>query len=429
MKKMWKQEANSEKVLFNHDAVFKYDELILTEGELKTAALWQMGFQNTVSLTGGIDTFHPEWVDLLDRAKKIYLVMDSDSAGQRGAEKIAMRLGPERCFNICLKEAKDPDEYFFTHNHTADDFRLLMKKARKIDVRNIVSASMALSMLREEVEIQDVDAFEGLQTPWEPVNKLLKGMRAGDLIVLSAAPKMGKTTLALNIADYQAKDLNNPVLLFCLEMSSKRIARKLVQLSMNVEDDEINCDPSLITFAQDKYRSKPLYLVDLVKRDLEIKDIFEDLKACYRRYGLKLIIFDNLHFLVRTSFHLREAVGEVSQGFKLLAEELQIPIILIVHPRKLKNNKQMTSDDFKESGAIHADADQIIILHRKRLDNLDSDGDSDLEDLSDQQAEAILSPEVQVIIDASRFTQGGKTALYFEGGKSKFHLLSDRGDK
>lgn len=418
--KAWRQEKGSKKVLFNQDVIAKANEVILTEGELKSAALWQHGFTNTISLTGGIENFQPDWVDQLAGLKKIYLVMDADDAGQSGARKLAQRLGMDRCYNIVLPDAKDPDEWFFEVGHTADEFKELMRKAKQFDVENIITANAALADLQRAMEIGDVDGYQGLQTPWPSVNKRLGGMKGGDLILLGARPKIGKTSWALNIALHQAF-LDNPVLFMCLEMSSRRIAEKIACYVTDTPDSKM-LDAEEVAETRFKLRNKPLHMSYKIQRGIEPDDIFDSIRAAYHRYGLKLVVFDNIHFLVRSGDNLRERIGEVSQGFKFLAEELEIPIMLIVHPRKIQGRRQMTSDDFKETGSLHADADKVIILHREPAQGVHMMKDVDplLTEDGDEEGGDLLDPMTWVIVEASRDVQGGRTRLWFEGGKSKF---------
>lgn len=419
--KKWRQEEGSKKVLFNADCIANHEEVILVEGELKAVALMQVGFDNVISLTGGVQNFKPEWVDQLDGLKKIYMCLDSDDAGQKGAEELSMRLGPERCYNIVLEDAKDPDEWLFDRRHTADEFRQLMRKAKQFGIRNVVSLSDSLGELYYDIVTGDADKVQGLMTPWEAVNKITKGFRPGELIILSAPPKIGKTTWALDVTLHQAK-LRNPVGFFCLEMSAKRLAQKVIQNMTATGEEDIDAD--IVSTTRYEMRKLPIYLMKNLQRGIAPEDIYEAIKNAYRRFGLKLIVFDNLHFLVRGTDKLREQIGEVSQQFKLLAEELRVPIILIVHPRKLNKNRAMTADDFKESASIHADADQIIMLHRKRKVTEEMRDFNEMDD-DDEKQNSILSPETEVIIDASRFTEGGKVTLWYKGEISKFVTMEE----
>ena len=421
--KKWEQEKGSKKILFNDDVIAANSEIVITEGELKSIALDQVGIANTVSLTGGVSTIKPEWIDQLDRMTKIYICLDSDEAGQKGAHELANRLGLDRCYNILLEDAKDPDEWLFERRHTVDEFRNLMRKAKQFEIKDVISVSGALGQLYHDLAIGDTAASTGIVTQWEPVNRLIKGFKPGELIILSAPPKVGKTTLALNIAHHLSKDQNVPVGFFCMEMSASRLSQKIVQLDLSRPDDLI--DASDVAEARYRLRNLPLYFLKTVRRGVTSEDIFEAIKLSYRRYGLKLVVFDNLHFLVRGTDNLREKIGEVSQQFKLLAEELRIPIILIVHPRKLNKNRAMTADDFKESSSIHADADQVIMMHRDRR-TADQLHDASGAPEDDENSNSFLSPETHLLVDASRFTEGGKVKLWYYGALSKFILFEQR---
>lgn len=415
-KKIWRQEEDAQKVLFNTNALEGVEEIILTEGELKTVALCQMGFANAIGMTGGVQNFKPAWVDQLERFQKIYLCLDADDAGQKGARELGQRLGLDRCYNIVLPDAKDPDEYFFEKGHTADDFRALMAKAKKMDVQNVMSVTTALAQLATEIEMEETDNYKGLMTPWPEVNTIMRGLHPGDLIVLSAPPGIGKTTFALNIARYQAVECGNPAFVFCLEMNARRLAGKMVGMTLG------RAELDLDTVIETRYvlKGKPLYFIDKVRTD-DPEKVFDTIRACYRRYGIKLIVFDNLHFLCRNEDKLREQIGVVTQGFKLLAEELGIPVILIVHPRKLKKKGPMTYDDLRDSSAIPADADQVIVMHRDRVSTNDDELTQDGEDGSGQ----IYQPETQIIVDKARFGPGGRTKLWFDGALSRFRAIEN----
>jgi len=236
----WRQEGHSRKVLFNQNALEDNDEIILAEGELKAVALWQHGFKNVVSLTGGVATLRPEWFDVLQKCTRINLMMDMDDPGQLAAEKLSMRLGPERCHNIELPKGrgKDADEYFLKGG-TPEDLELIIKRTKKMNVKNITTLNLAFGRLLDRLRSENQEDFIGLQTPWPNVNKMIKGMRPGQLIVVTAPPKIGKTTFTLNIASYQAGEIGNPVLFFCMEMGPVDLAEKIACAVMKKNVEEI----------------------------------------------------------------------------------------------------------------------------------------------------------------------------------------------
>jgi replicative DNA helicase len=145
------------------------------------------------------------------------------------------------------------------------------------------------------------------------------------------------------------------------------------------------------------------------------------LKAAIRRYGLRLLCFDHLHFLVRSIANQTQEVSLAVQAFKLLAEEMEIPIILIVQPRKTDLDKPMTAADLKDSSSIHSDADYIIIMHRNRLASCKVDPDMETKDKS-------LDPVTLIRFEKARYGRGGECLLYFHGEYSRFDELKLRSE-
>jgi replicative DNA helicase len=258
-----------------------------------------------------------------------------------------------------LPDNRDVNDFF--QEHDLFDFQTLLNQAQKFDLPGIISIDTALNLLL--LERQRNEENQGLFTPWENVNRISRGFKPGDLIIVAAPPKIGKTTWCLDIARYQALQ-GVPVLFFCLEMRPERLARKIIQA---ICERECPTDDDDIRTAMQDLKDLPLYLAHSFKKE-KLEDVLSLIREAIKRYDLKLIIFDNLHYLARSISNVNEEVGQAAQAFKLLAEEMEIPIILIAQPRKQENrNEVMRADDIKYSNAVHADCDQMIILHRKRI--------------------------------------------------------------
>lgn len=393
----WK---DGESILFNEDCIKNTkDEIFMAEGETDCLTLWAQGY-NAVATSIGANGFKPEWVDLLDKINRINIVYDSDAKGQEGAKEAARRLGLDRCFNIVLP-TKDVNDFFIS-GAEKEDFEEIVAKAEPFEVDNIIDFGKAVSNLKDQYRKSNNSDL--LKPHWPNVAKLTGPFEPGDLITVSATPKTGKTTLALNIVhDFIKKDV--PCLFYCLEMRPERLARKIIQMEMEVSEAELT--PEKIDAGYFRLIDKPLYFgYNYKKCNLDL--VVDTIRQGIRRYGFKFIVFDNLHYLSRSITNQVQEVSLISKTFKLLAEEMQIPVMLICQPRKIADGQIMGMMDLKDSSSIGADSDQIIILYRKKTKSADGT------------AETSYDPLTLVRVDASRYRAGGETLLDFDGAKSIF---------
>jgi replicative DNA helicase len=153
----------------------------------------------------------------------------------------------------------------------------------------------------------------------------------GDLIVISAKEKTGKSTFALNMA-YQWAKQGHPVLFYCLEMRPSRLLRKLIQIALRKTNEELT--PAVLLNGYNQISECPIYWGYNYKK-VSADIIFDTIRLAFRSYGIEAVVFDNLHYLARDITHQTQEIGLISRSFKLLAEELEILIVLIAQPRKL----------------------------------------------------------------------------------------------
>lgn len=405
--KTFRRVKGSSSVLFNADCLADFQSVVLVEGELDAMSFWQAGIKNVIGITGGAETFLPEWFDLLCDKDEVVIVLDADAVGQDGARTIARRLGFDRCTNVLLpmKDANDvltqmgPQELVQT-----------LTTAEQFEVHGITSLDEVLLQCTTQVEVGD----EGLFTPWHNVNRIIgaKGWQPGDLIVLSAKVKVGKTTWALQVLKHNAEQ-GHPGLMYCLEMRPQRLVQKTVsaQRQKAIEDLQI------IDYQLARYylQHLPLYFVEPEwGGGLKVDNVMEKIRETVKRFGIKLMVFDHLHFLCRSLQHLTNEVGNVCRLFKLIAEELEVVVVLIAQPKKIQGERVIKYDDIKDSSAIPADSDQIILLHRDSIPAGESMG---ADESSEQE---VLEPKTMVRVDAGRFVGGGETFLHYAGEIATF---------
>jgi len=414
--KSFQRIAGCKSILFNSDSLNGQTEAFITEGELDAISLIQAGIENVIGVTNGAGAFDPEWIDQLKPLKKIFLVYDADEAGMKGARSLAKRLGYNRTYMVVLPDGQDANDYFLAGNDIFD-FQNLANEAHKFDLPGVVGMGTALDLLeRESAEGKDAS---GLKTPWENVDRLVKGFRPGDLIVLSAPPKTGKTSWALDISR-ELSLAGHPVLFYCLEMRAERLCKKLIEAHYRVEEPTIEN----IRKARNELAELPLYFAYSFKKQ-SLDNVLSLIREAIQRYDLRFIVFDNLHFLIRTVSNVNEELGQAVQGFKLLAEEMEIPIMTIAQPRKRGTEGRdeiMRADDIKYSNSVHSDCDQMIILHRKRM----ASTAMDIEQGALVAETEALAPVTLVRVEANRYGSGGETLLYFHGEYSRFDMLDDQ---
>jgi len=388
-------------VIFNGDAIKGASRVHFCEGEIDTMTAWQHGVECPIGGTLGTGGLAPEWFDLLAHVTEIVLLQDGDSAGQKGAEAMAKRLGLDRCLNVVIPDGGDVNSYFQTFG--IGEFNLLPRNP--YPVKNVMPFGEALYRLSQR---GDSTGATGLKTPWTSVDKLIGPMSAGDLIVVSGTPGTGKTTWCLQIAWSLALQ-NKPVLVYCLEMRPERLALKVVQAYFGLTEEQVT--PEKLGEASLIFEDLPLYFghnFDKPKAD----EVMDTIKEAQSRFNLHLVVFDNLHFLCRELKYVVQEVGNVTRSFKLLAESLEIPIMLIAQPRKV-GDKMMTLDDLKDSSSIGADADSAIIIHRKPVRGQDG-----------QLAEQSLDPKTLIRLEKNRYRKGGELFLHYDGAKSRFGELA-----
>lgn len=405
--------------LFNHDGVVKGEPIVLCEGEFDAMVLWQRGFKNVLSTTAGAGSFKPEWYDYIKSLQPpmIFIVYDTDAAGQKGAKELCSRFGG-LARNIILPEGKDPTEYFLTFKHTEKEFQTLLDNTALADVEYVYSTSSIIDRAIKEIEGKVGNSLE-LVTPFPGVNKLIGGgFEPGELVVLTARAKIGKTTFAQYITFNMAKKSNIPVLFMCLEMRPERIVRKLICNHFNKDDSIVKVEDYLK--AKEELKDIPFYF-SYFWNSITMDTVEQVFTQARQRYGIKIGVFDNLHFLCRSKENLTQEIGILSKRFKVLAEKLEIPIILVVQPRRVGKDDVPSSEDLKDSSAIKADADKVLIMHRVLMKPPPDVGEqNEIIDMMTTPLEESHHPITMIKCDATRFSSGGSTTLWYDGGCSSF---------
>lgn len=222
------------------------------------------------------------------------------------------------------------------------------------------------------------DALDGLSTGIADLDNKLQGLKPEQLIVIAARPAMGKTTLAMNIAADVAIRQRKQVLVISLEMSNGQLMDRFLAAEGKIPLQSIKNGKAPSEFGTElngaaaKIKGAGLYLSD--RPNMTMPRARAAARRHKRRYGLDLIVIDYLQLMDdgAGSGNRTEAVSAMSRGAKLMARELQCPVIILSQlNRSLENrpNKRPVCSDLRESGAIEQDADIILFVYRDEVYN------------------------------------------------------------
>src|SRR6266516_4793763 len=228
-------------------------------------------------------------------------------------------------------------------------------------------------------------SITGISTGFVEFDRMTSGLHPSEMVVIAARPSMGKTALAMNIAEYVAIDERLPVGVFSLEMTAASLvlrmlcSRSRVKLRNVREGFLAERDFPKLTGAASKLSGAPLYIDD--SSGLSILQLRAKARRMFQQYGIKLFVIDYLqlvHSTARRAENRQQEIADISSGIKALAKELNVPVIVLSQlNREVEREKGRPPrlSDLRESGAIEQDADLVGLLYRAVKEDDDSEND------------------------------------------------------
>jgi len=261
----------------------------------------------------------------------------------------------------------------------------------------------------------------GVPTGFVDLDRMTSGLQAGDLVVLAARPSMGKTSFAVNIAEHVALNEGLPVAIFSMEMGAAQLAVRIVGSigrvnQGNLRTGKLNDDEwPRLTEAIERLRTVSLHIDETP--GLSPTELRANARRLARTCGkLGLIVVDYLQLMsgsgsAASSDNRATELGEISRGLKMLAKELQCPVIALSQLNRSveqRTDKRPMMSDLRESGAIEQDADIIMFIYRDDYYNKDS-----------------KEPNIaEVIIGKQRNGPTGTVKLFFQKNQTRFENLA-----
>ncbi len=230
-----------------------------------------------------------------------------------------------------------------------------------------------------ELSRSDAD-FPGLSTGLKDLDSKINGLNPSDLVLLAARPAMGKTTLALNLCLNVAKKYQKTVAFFSLEMSREQLAMKLMSSESFVNSQKIATGK----LSEEEWSQLCMASAALSQTDIRVDDnpsvtVAEMNAKCRRLDNLGLVIIDYLQLMTGSGYGRSNSgenrvtvVGEISRALKIMAKELNVPVICLSQLSRAvesRQDKRPILSDLRESGAIEQDADVVLFLYRDEYYN------------------------------------------------------------
>jgi replicative DNA helicase len=222
----------------------------------------------------------------------------------------------------------------------------------------------------------------GIPTGFADLDTRTSGMQPGDLIILAGRPSMGKTAMALNVAEHVALQEGLPVGIFSMEMPATQLALRFLSSVGKIDSYKLRAgrlsddEWQRMTYALGKLHEAPIHIDETPA--LNATELRARARRLYRQCGqLGLIVIDYLQLMssVRDGENRATELSDISRAVKALAKELSVPIIALSQLSRnveQRPNKRPVMSDLRESGAIEQDADVIIMIYRDEVYNQDS---------------------------------------------------------
>jgi replicative DNA helicase len=278
-----------------------------------------------------------------------------------------------------------------------------------------VGLSVSIEAAINEIESAQKRGGEmvGVPTGFIELDELTHGFHPGQLIIVAARPAVGKSTIALDFARHAALKANKPTIFFSLEMGRAEIAMRMLSAESGIYLQSMrkgtigDAEWSRLAQVRGQINDAPLFIDD--SPNLTLVEIRAKCRRLAQRVGLKMIVIDYIQLMTsgKKVESRQQEVSEFSRALKLLAKELQVPVIAL---SQLNRQAEQTKDKkpeishLRESGSLEQDADVVILLHREGIGEKDHPRNG----------------EADIILAKQRSGPTGTVTVGFQGQYSRF---------
>ena len=323
-----------------------------------------------------------------------------------------------RCSDSIAKDAKSSDN---GNKSVAYAEKLIYDISEELDTSSLVNASEYIDSILETFQkIQsDKNYLQGLHTGFTSFDNFTNGLHKGNLIILAARPSVGKTTLAMNMVENIAIRHDAVCAVFALEMTREELTERMIcsiggVSGQKAKKGKLNSDDWKKLWDAQKIFNKTKIFID----DTSMTTIPDILSKCRRLKSMQggkldLIVVDHIQLMnaIKTSESRQSEITEISRGLKMIAKELDVPVIALSQLNRASETgkRKPQLSDLRESGAIEQDADIVMFIHRP---------DRSPTDETDPQPQDRV--EAEIILAKNRSGACGSFKLLFKGEQTKF---------
>ncbi|WP_038053571.1 replicative DNA helicase [Thioalkalivibrio sp. ALJ1] len=308
------------------------------------------------------------------------IVAYADIVRERSILRSLISVGTEIADSAFTPEGRDSKELLDVAEQKV--FRIAEQGARGAQGFRGMKPLLTAAVDQIEHLYESKNPITGLATGYQDLDNLTSGLNPGDLVIVAGRPSMGKTSFAMNIAEYVAMKNTAPVAIFSMEMPGEQLAMRLLSSMGRINQQKLRSgrlddgDWPRLTSAVQMLSEAPLFIDD--SPALSPTELRARTRRLMREHkGLGLIVVDYLQLMQFPGSGESRAheISEISRGLKALAKELSVPMIALSQlNRSLEQrpNKRPVMSDLRESGAIEQDADVIAFVYRDEVYNDES---------------------------------------------------------
>jgi replicative DNA helicase len=282
--------------------------------------------------------------------------------------------------SIALRKCfDDTEDAFDVHSEITENIDNALKSIISYKIQTVNEVHETI--IRTSLEIAKKGGKSGVPTGLNLLDNLTNGFQKSDLIILAGRPSMGKTAAAISIAMFPAIEKGIPVAVFSLEMSAEQLVSRMqsalseVNVSKIVKKQLTVEEITMIGIKSTALNTAPMYIDDTP--NISVLELKGKCRKLVKEKGVQLVIVDYLQLMrsVNKTSSREQEIAEISRGLKIIAKELNIPIIALSQLSRgveARPDKKPMLQDLRESGQIEQDADMVMFCYRPEYYQIDN---------------------------------------------------------